>query len=503
MTAVVANSLYTAAQSRAIDRAAIEVYELPGALLMARAARSAFSVLLARWPQARKVRVICGPGNNGGDGLLLALLARDRGLHTQVYLVAGEPRSVDARRAAERARGAGLSLREFDTKLFADADADADAGQGQVVIVDAILGTGISGIVREAYARAIDAVNASPAVVLSLDVPSGIDSDTGAVQGRAVRAAATVSFISAKRGLYTAQGPVHAGDLFLDDLDVPQEAFDAAGEACARLQLATEKRYLPLRSPASHKGHFGRCLLIGGDRGMGGAIVLAGEAALRTGVGLARVATRAEHLAPLLARRPELMVSAVDGYNDLPPLLDWADTLVVGPGLGLAPWGEQMLQASLASGKPLLLDADALNLLAGSSSLQLPGGSIITPHPGEAARLLGVSSEVVQADRFAAALELAARTGAAVVLKGNGSIVAAGDGFSLCSAGNPGMASGGMGDVLSGIIGALMAQGLAPAQAARLGTVLHSSAADRAAERVGELSLLAADVLGELAPALR
>jgi NAD(P)H-hydrate epimerase len=236
---------------------------------------------------------------------------------------------------------------------------------------------------------------------------------------------------------------------------------------------------------------------------MGGAIILASEAALRTGVGLARAATRGANIPPLLARRPECMTAAIEHRNDLQAQLPWADAVVVGPGLGQAPWGEQLLHAALGAGKPLIVDADALNLLAAGGSRRLPPGCVVTPHPGEAARLLGSSTAEVQADRFAAALALAERLDAVVVLKGQGSLVAAGGEGWLCSAGNAGMASGGMGDVLSGVIGALLAQGLAAAPAARLGTVLHSSAADRAAALLGQSALLASDVcdaLGELLP---
>ncbi len=476
--------LYTAEQSRRVDRAAIDDQRLPGPILMARAARAAFSLLLAKTPAPALIQVLCGPGNNGGDGLLLAALAQDRGIPTRVFLIAGEPRSDDARAAAARARSTGLELEAFDALALIDDG----------VVVDAMLGTGISGELREEYLEAVNAVNRLAAPVLALDVPTGINSDSGQICGSAVSASWTIIFITRKRGLYTAEGAAYAGEIHHDLLAVLPPAFEVAGDACELLQLPREILALPSRGATSHKGSFGRCLLVGGDRGMGGAIVLAAEAALRTGVGLARVATRGEHLTPLLARLPEAMVSAVEHRNALMPLLDWADAIVIGPGLGQEPWGEQMLQACLGAGKPLLVDADALNMLSHKDSVVLPPGSVITPHPGEAARLLGESSAAVQADRFAAARRLDERSAAAVVLKGNGSIVSAGGEQAVCGAGNPGMASGGMGDVLSGVIGGLLAQGVPSPAAARLGTLLHAEAGDEAAAAVGQPGLLASDL---------
>ncbi|MEE4277196.1 MAG: NAD(P)H-hydrate dehydratase, partial [Halieaceae bacterium] len=445
-----ARRLYTAEQSRAVDRYAIEILGIPGERLMARAARAAFACLLREHAQPQCLQVLCGPGNNGGDGLLLAVLAAGRGIPVRVFLVGGEPRSPDACLAAARARGAGLVLEPFTADLL----------ESRGVVVDAMLGTGVRGALRREYAEAVAAVNGLGLPVLALDVPTGVDADTGAVAAQAVRARWTVSFITAKRGLYTGSGPAHAGARSVAGLDVPAEAFELADAFWSTLDLAEERRALAPRSGGVHKGDFGRCLVVGGDHGMGGAVLLAAEAALRCGTGLCRVATRGEHLAPLLARRPECMVTAVEHRGDLEAQLPWATAIVVGPGLGQGPWAEQLLGLCLEAGKPLLVDADALNLLARWRRWPLPPGSVITPHPGEAGRLLDTSTGEVQADRFAAAEALAARTGAAVVLKGQGSLVLAGGSRALCLAGNAGMASGGMGDVLSGVIGALLAQGL-------------------------------------------
>lgn len=470
-----------------MDGCAIGKHGLPGQQLMARAARAAFRELLERWPEPPLLQILCGSGNNGGDGLLLAALAAGRGIDTTVMLVDGDPRGDDAAWAAQQAQSAGLQLNAFS----------ASALRPEGVVVDAILGTGIRGAPRQACADAIDAVNALALPVLSMDVPSGLDADSGTHSGAVIQAECTVSFITGKRGLYTADGPDCAGECLLDDLDVPVSAYTAAGPAVGVLALDAERAALPTLRQAMHKGALGRCLLIGGDRGTGGAVLLAAEAALRSGVGLLQVATRDQYVTPLLARTPEAMASAVRGYGDLQALLSWADALIVGPGLGQGPWGEQLLAAALASGKTMLLDADALNLIARDGDWRLPANTVITPHPGEAARLLGCTTAEVQCDRFAAIEALRRRSDGAVILKGNGSLVAGPMATALSRAGNPGMASGGMGDVLSGIVGSLLAQGLPPEAAARLGCELHAVAGDRAAAILGERALLGSDLIGQ------
>lgn len=496
MSMKVPRLLYTAAQSRAVDREAIEVHGLPGPLLMARAARAAFAFLLARQPEItatqKPLHVLCGPGNNGGDGLLLAMLATARGIPTRVFLVDGAPRSNDGKTAMARAKSAGVAIEDYVPGALVEGG----------LIVDGMLGTGISGEVRPGYGAAIEEVNALSVPVLALDVPSGIDSDTGAVCGAAVNATWTMSFITPKRGLYTGMGAEHAGDCSCDDLEVPEAAYAVAGEAVEALDLGSELQNLPRLRTTAHKGHFGRCLVIGGDYGMGGAVVLAAEAALRSGAGLVRVATRGAHIAALLARRPETMVTAIDHRNALMPMLDWADAVVIGPGLGGEVWGEQMLHAALDCDKPLLLDADALNLLGRQGPRSLPPGSVITPHPGEAAGLLAseqaLDASAVQNDRFGVASQLAELWGATVVLKGNGSLVQGHRRCALCLDGNPGMASGGMGDVLSGVVGALLAQGLPAEQAAALGVVLHARAGDAAVGDASPRSLLASDLMAPI-----
>lgn len=477
------HQLYTVAQVRALDRRAIEELAIPGFELMRRAAWAALASLRRHWPQARRIAVHCGPGNNGGDGFLLAALAGEKGFHVDV-LALGEHSSGDAALARQAWRDAGGSVRLWQA---GDELPEAD------VHVDALYGTGLRRAPEPPVAALIAAIDAAGAPVLALDVPSGLDADTGHVPGAAIRAAVTVSFIAAKRGLHTGRAAAHVGALELDALGLPVSLWqDTAADA--HLLHAGQ---LPPRARDAHKGTNGHVLAIGGERGMGGAIRLCGEAALRAGAGLASVATRAEHLVALNAARPELMAHGVDGPQSLQPLLERASVLAVGPGLGQGAWSHALWLTALDSGKPLVLDADGLNLLA-REPRRFAQAAVLTPHPGEAARLLDSTVAEVEADRFAAARTLAQRYGAVVALKGAGSLVAAPDGrLDVCPWGNPGMATGGMGDLLTGIVAALLAQGCDAWQAARLGVGLHARAGDRAA-RQGERGLVAGDLLAPL-----
>ena len=477
--------LYTSVQVRELDRHAIENLGIAGFDLMRRAADAAWRVLRARWPRIRKIAVLCGGGNNGGDGYLLACLAREAGALV-VVLALAEPATADARRARDAWRDAGGEILAAEHGLPA-----AD------VYVDAIFGTGLARPVEGLVAQTIRHLNASGKPVLALDVPSGIDADTGAVLGVAVRAEITVSFIARKRGLATGAAIDHCGTLVLDRLGLPEEAFADAPYDARLLDARRMAVWLPPRSRAAHKGNFGHVLAIGGDAGMGGAIRLCAEAALRVGAGLVSAATRQENITAINAVRPEVMAHATTDAAALTALLDRASVLALGPGLGQSDWGRKLWRAALDSHKPTVVDADALNLLA-AQAMALPPESVITPHPGEAARLLGWDTERVEHDRFAAARELAARYRCVAVLKGAGTLTAHAQGsVAVCPWGNPGMASGGMGDVLTGVIAGLMAQGLNAWRAARLGVALHAQAGDAAASD-GEAGTLASDLFRHL-----
>jgi hydroxyethylthiazole kinase-like uncharacterized protein yjeF len=487
--------LYTTAETYALDAAAI-ASGIPSIQLMKRAGRAAYELLLERFPVPVQITVYCGAGKNGGDGYILAALAAQRLLPVQVIqLTAPDKLTGETRQAYEFALQEGVSI-----QAFAVAEAPTDG-----VIVDALLGIGLRDAPRAAFAEAIEQINRSGLPVLALDIPSGLNADTGAVSGAVVSANLTISFIATKRGLLTGRGPAVCGELVLANLDVPAAIYDALSPGVERLQLGDLQGLLVPRAADAHKGDFGHVMVIGGDTGYGGAALMAAEAAARSGAGLVSIATRPEHIAAILARRPEIMACGVVSGQELEPLLARPTLLVVGPGLGRSPWSEQMLQQAVKSGLPLVLDADALNILAEGRVVPASvkrDNWLFTPHPAEAARLLGITTAEVQADRFAAVQAIQTRYNATVILKGAGSLVAAsGDTIAVVTDGNPGMATGGMGDVLSGILGALIAQGLSQPDAARLGAVLHACAADLAADDVGQRSLLATDLipyLGEL-----
>ena len=484
-------NLYTAAQSRELDRLTIEGEGIAGIRLMARAGRAALQALLMRWPQVECLHIFCGAGNNGGDGYIVAELAQQRGIPVHLYQLPAPDRITgDAALARQRALAAGVTINQLG-----DALPPLTGG----VVIDALLGTGISGAVREPYAAVITHINASQLPVVALDIPSGLCSDTGSVLGVAVVADLTVTFIGRKQGLYTASGPEHCGPVEYADLKVPAAVFAQVPAAVRVMNLDQVLSAMPPRPLNSHKGMFGNVLVVGGDTGMGGAALMAGEAAARCGAGLVSVATRAEHVAAIITRRPEIMARGVQVPADMESLLQRATVVAVGPGLGNTPWSEQMFCAASLSAVPQVLDADALTLLAGGRLLEVQprADRVITPHPGEAARLLGISTAAVQADRFAAARALQQRYGGVVVLKGVGSLVCDEQSLWLSPYGNPGMASGGMGDVLTGVIAALLGQGLSPAAAACAGVCLHGRAADLAAQEGGR-GLLATDLLPQL-----
>jgi hydroxyethylthiazole kinase-like uncharacterized protein yjeF len=461
-------ALYTAEQVRRIDRIAIDDCGIAGFELMRRAADAVFATLRRRWPDARRIAVLAGHGNNGGDALLVGGLALQHGLDVDAFAMTDTP-AGDAARARDSFLEAGGRIARFADADFAGAD----------VIVDGVFGTGLARAVEGEAAAIIERANRSGVPVLAVDIPSGLSSDTGVELGIAIRAEATVSLVAWKRGLFTGDAADCVGARELAPLDVPAAAY-AHITPDATLLGGAGMRTLPPRRGNVNKGTFGHVLAIGGDRGMGGAIRLTGEAALRCGAGLVSVATRGENVAALIAGRPELMPRAVEDAMALEPMLGRATVVAIGPGLGRDEWGRSLWQAVLSTHLSLVVDADALNLLA-LEPRALPN-AVLTPHPGEAARLLATDTKNVQLDRFAAARELAKRYSAIVVLKGAGSLVAAPDGrVAACPWGNAGMATGGTGDVLTGVVAALLAQGLSTWDAACTGVALHARAGDLAA----------------------
>ena len=484
-------ALYRAEQVRALDQTAIEQQGIAAEELMERAGAAAFSRLRSRWPQVRSLVVLAGAGNNGGDGYVLARLAHRYQLGVRVLRLGDHDQLRGAALAAAEAyRAAGGSTEAF-TRLPPDAE----------LIVDAMLGTGLQRPLKGPWAEAVAQCHRSRAPIMALDIPTGLHADSGRVLGAAIAATATISFIGLKCGMFTGRGPDHCGEICFDGLRVPALIYASEIPVARRIDWTLQARLLPRRRQTANKGDFGHLLVVGGNAGMSGAARIAGESALRTGVGRVSIATHPAHAAMLNLTRPELMVHAVSEAAELDPLLARATLVALGPGLGQDTWGRSLYARVMAAKTPLVVDADGLNLLA--QQPQRRDDWVLTPHPGEAARLLGSNVAEVEKDRFAALQQLQDRYGGVIVLKGAGSLVG-GPGqrpAALCVDGNPGMASAGMGDALTGIIAALIGQGMELTPAAEVGVCLHGAAGDRAAVE-GERGLIVSDLIAALQPLL-
>ena len=430
-------ALYSAAQMRELDRRAIEVHGIPAEELMRRAGTAAWRTLISRWPQTRHIAVFAGAGNNAGDGYILAAEAM-RAKRDVTLLNVGETANLSGATAA--ARKQYLAAKGQEQPFLGVLPDDVD------VVVDAMLGIGLDRPLQDHWAQAVQLINTSGKPVLALDIPSGLNADSGAVMGAAVRATMTVTFIGVKAGLVTGEGPACVGDMQLATLEIPTQTY-ADIKPMARCISEVQAR-LPERPRSAHKGLFGHVLVIGGDHGMAGAVRLTAEAALRSGAGLVTVATRPAHVTGLLAGLPEVMACGMETVAEIVPLMARATVIAIGPGLGQDDWGRMLLAWALDTPLPLVVDADALNLLAAHSVVR--GQWVLTPHPGEAGRLLKQTAESVQQDRYRAATQLMEQYRAVVVLKGAGTLVAAADEtLAVCTHGNPGMAAPGMGDALT------------------------------------------------------
>jgi len=491
-----ATAIWMPEDVRSLDRTATTAFGIPAYDLMGRAAEAVCAAAGARWPEARRWLVLCGAGNNGGDGYVIARLARRAGRDVQVCALV-DPRELKG--------DAATAWRDFvaDGGVTVTFEPALLAGAG--LVVDAILGTGLSRPVSGDLLGVIGAVNAAGRPVVAVDIPSGLDATTGFPNGAAIRADLTVTFVGRKLGLHLGEGPAYAGRVEFADLGIPPAAVERAGLAGqARLRLFTAgdlPGVLPRRVATAHKGNFGHVLVVGGNHGMGGAARLAGEAALRSGAGLVSVATRPAHAALLPLARPELMAHGIATVTDLAPLLARATVVAVGPGLGRDDWARGLLSAVLAARLPLVVDADALNLLAPADGPR--DDWVLTPHPGEAARLLDLPTGEVQRDRLGALAAIRKRWGGTVVLKGSGTLIGGAPGPAwVIATGNPGMATAGMGDVLTGITAALLAQAgtsLPTADIAAAAAFVHGAAGDAAAGG-GQRGILASDLIGHLRP---
>lgn len=502
-----ARRVLTAEEMQAADHHAIATMGIPGLALMENAGRhvAVFAAEMAG-PGAR-VAIVCGRGNNGGDGLVAARHLAGWGRRVEIVLVARpDALSGDAAVHFAVARAMGVPVRvAADTEAFAHLPPPGTFD----LVVDGLLGTGLRGDVRGAALEAIAWINGHGRPVLAIDIPSGLCADQGRPLGTAVRATRTVTFAASKLGQWLYPGPDHVGELIIADIGIPEAALVEQGPV--RRVLGDEDlapAFAP-RPPDAHKGTFGHLYVLAGQVGKTGAARMVADAALRAGVGLLTIGTTPEALPQIgaqvyeamsevgfdLAGGPEAAASA------LLERLAKRDALVVGPGMPTSEQHRAFLAALLPRLEiPAVVDADALNHLAATPQLLRRGGpKVLTPHPGEAARLLETTAKEIQRDRAGAATRLARLTGAITVLKGAHTLVARPDGaLAICADGNPGMASGGMGDALSGIIGALLARGLSPAQAAEAGVLWHARAGDRAAARLTGTALLARDLIAAL-----
>ncbi|MGI9309174.1 MAG: NAD(P)H-hydrate dehydratase [Gammaproteobacteria bacterium] len=481
--------VYPPEQVRELDRVAIEEMGIPGYELMCRAGQAAFDAAHERYTFAMHWLVLCGAGNNAGDGYVIAGLARKAGLDvTVVALVDPEKLQGDAATAWKAFHSAGGAVVSLAAADFAGAD----------LVVDALLGTGLARELDGEFLQAVAAINASGLPVLAVDLPSGLNGSSGVVMGAAVRASLTVSFVGLKQGFYLADGPDCTGELVFSDLDIPFDRVQHVPPALRIFQQTDLDELLPRRPRTAHKGLFGHVLVVGGNAGMGGAVALAGAAALRAGAGLVTVATRPANVPVVNAACPELMAIGVVEAQDLATVLQRASVIALGPGLGADAWAAELFDYLVGLPVPKVIDADALNLLAASP--QRRDDWVLTPHPGEAARLLNTDTGSVQRDRIATLAELCERYGGAAILKGHASLVGtAGELPFLITGGNPGMASAGMGDVLTGISAAFLAQNpsAGASRCAAAAAFAHASAGDAAAAE-GERGMLATDLIAKL-----
>lgn len=485
------DNLYSANTVRKIDQSAIAKLNNDAIKLMNRAGMAAFDELVEAFGKPSLITVFCGSGNNAGDGYILAARAAQKCIPVQVLELSETKKlSSETLNARQYAQDNNVSLNGFNP--------DQEIMQG--VIVDCLLGIGYKGKLREPYDQAINLINTAGLPVLSMDIPSGLNPDTGAVEDNAVTADLTVTFVAAKQGLFTGKGPALCGEIIYHSLDISEHLFDQFQPSAKLLDLFELLELLPHFVGDEYKNQRGHCMVIGGDHGYGGAASLAAEASLRVGSGLTSVATQPQHVSNILARCPEIMACGVISGQQLEPWLEKPTVLVVGPGLGRSSWSEQLLQKAVASGLPMVLDADALNILADGRVVKTIDHSwILTPHAGEAARLLKISVAEVEADRFSAVQQIQQKYNAVVLLKGPGSLIAVDNQITkVCPYGNPGMATAGMGDLLSGIIGGLVAQGLSLQDAAELGCCLHSAAADKLVDSTGYHGIAATDILPHL-----
>ena len=482
--------LYSVDATRNLENIAINEFKITGYELMKRAGKAAFNHFQNTYPLAGSILVCCGAGNNAGDGYVIAKLAQQAGLKVKVIsLIDTNQLAGDVKLAWKDWHSLGFQLTTFSVELLTKTD----------VVIDALLGTGLQREVEGEWAEVIEAINQSNKPVISVDIPSGLCADTGSIAGHVIQATSTITFITLKKGLFTHLGVDCCGELLFDNLSIPSGVYNRQSAEATLLDWQSLKKQLKPRKSSIHKHQLGHVFVLGGDKGMPGAIRLAAEAALRAGAGLVTVVSHKEHMPMLLAGRPELMFSSTeDGHLSADFLLN-ASAVVIGPGLSDNTWSQNLLASALECSAPKIVDAGALRLLSKEDGPR--NDWVLTPHSGEAAALLdgssgdaAINATTIQASRFTSIEMLHALYGGHIVLKGAGSLIQSpGELIQLCPYGNPGMASAGMGDVLSGVVASLVGQGYSLALATRLAVSIHSMAGDMAAVD-GKAGLLASDL---------
>jgi NAD(P)H-hydrate epimerase len=510
--------IITAAQMQELDRRTISEAHIPATALMERAGAGIVSCLEQRWGPVRgkTVTVVCGKGNNGGDGFVAARLLRRR--HANVRVLAMTPSSKLSRDAAAMYKQFVRLAGKTSVYLYASqAQAQALLHDSEIVI-DALLGTGLSSTVTGPYAEIIDHINEAGRLVVAVDLPSGLHADTGTILGRAVRASLTVTFGLPKLGLYQNSGIDLAGEVVIVDIGIPSAYVDAIESRTTLMTQDTVRMSLPKRERSSHKGTFGHAGIIAGSVGKTGAAAMTAQAALRVGAGLVTVAVptsvndvvEGKLLEVMTAPMPETKARtfARIALDRLVAFMTARTAIAIGPGLSTHPETVELVQALTKHlDRPTVLDADALNALTGRTALlaSCKTPPIITPHPGEMARLeADATPQTVNSDRIGTASRFARERGLIVVLKGARTVVARPDGVvAICPTGNPGMATAGTGDVLTGMIVGLLAQGVASWEAACAATYLHGAAGDLGAARKGEAGLIAGDVIENIPYAIK
>lgn len=471
-------ALYQNLQIRQLEKIATEQFGMTEIALMRQAGDSVWHTIKQDYPKAQRILIICGKGNNAGDGFIVAKQAITAGLNISVWLVIKPDRlSNSAKLAYQQIQSLAIN--------FLDSQPNSDDFD---LIIDGLLGIGLIGDVRECYQPIINWINAAKLPVVAIDVPSGLSADTGMPQGVAVKADITVTMLGLKLGLFTGEGKTYAGKITLANIALPAQIYALVKPVA---QLLPGQAVLPRREPHQHKGEFGHVLLIAGGEGMPGAALLAARAAFTVGAGLVTVITHPSNVSPLIDAQPEVMCHDGAQLDSVTDLVNKASVVLLGPGLGQQPWVDAMIEGLVDSQKPLVIDADGLQYVKRFPTPQ----KILTPHPGEAGQLLGLSATDIQANRLDAIHQIAQQYHAKVILKGSGTLLLdEADTVLVNQTGNALLATAGSGDVLAGMIAGLIAQGQALGDAMKTAVILHGQAADLALTKDGEIGFTASSL---------